>query len=78
MVDQIQRGPHTSLEREGERCPSPLADYLFCEGLGFAILPWEVADMDYDVYAYWQHVVGTYRAQREDSEAAIRRTGTGA
>ena len=42
---------------------------MFCEGVGFAVLPWQVADLDYDVYAFWSGVMNTYFAQRELSGA---------
>lgn len=77
VIDQIQRGPHTRFEREGDPCPLPLADYLFCEAFGFQVLPWELDDMPNDQFSFWQGLVATYRAEEERSHraAAGRRKG---
>jgi hypothetical protein len=41
------------------------------------LLPWEVAELPYDIYAYWSGVMSTYHAQRELSTVARAGTGRG-
>jgi hypothetical protein len=41
------------------------------------MLPWEVDDMPYDVYTYWQQVIGTYRRQNEQSQLALQKRSRG-
>jgi len=37
------------------------------------MLPWEVADLDNDVFHFWQGVISTYHSERHASEQRLQR-----
>jgi hypothetical protein len=46
-----------------------VSDYLFCESLGFRLLPWELDDLPADVTIYWASVIGAYFSAKREQEA---------
>lgn len=75
LIDQFQRGPgsiHPNLARKGHACPEEVADYLFCESVGFRVLPWELDDLPVDITVYWANVIGKYMGARNENEAKAR------
>lgn len=45
---------------------------MFCESIGFRLLPWELDDLPSDVTVYWANVIGKYMGARNENEAKAR------
>lgn len=48
--------------------PEPISDFLFCEAVEFAVLPWQLDEMDIETFAFWSQVIGTYRDEKSKRE----------
>lgn len=48
--------------------PESVSDFLFCEAVEFAVLPWQLDEMDIETFAYWSQVIGTYRDEKAKRE----------
>jgi len=71
VSDAIRKGRGSKYHKEGREAPpapASLADLLFCEALNFAVLPWQLDDMDVQTFAYWSQVVSAYRDEKAKAE----------
>lgn len=74
------KGRGSKYHREGQELPplpEPLSDFLFCEALEFAVLPWQLDEMDVQTYSYWSQVIGTYRDEKAKREIQRQKSEQG-
>lgn len=68
------RGPGSRYNRVGRGIPDALAEWYFCERLGFQVLPTglepgSILDQPMDSLLRWMHVAGIEATEREKLEA---------
>lgn len=69
LVDNIRRGlGRTGGQSRGVACPPVLSDYYFCKALDFAILPWELENMEADKLEYWRWILAKETNARNELE----------